>query len=476
MLFSSTVFLFLFLPLSLLAYYIVPKQLKNAVLLLCSLLFYAWGGVSLSLILVFSLLINYFSGRWIAASVAKKKLALSIGVSLNLALLVVFKYANFIVENVNHLQDVFHFNEIPDPGIVLPIGISFFTFQAISYLVDIYREEAKVQRNFINLALYISLFPQLIAGPIVRYHDISKQLINRDLTIAKFRSGVERFVLGLAKKVLLANNFAYVADQVFEMPLAEFDSSVAWLGIISYALQIYFDFAGYSDMAIGLGRMFGFEFLENFNFPYISRSIKEFWRRWHISLSTWFRDYLYIPLGGNRKGAGRTYVNLLIVFFMTGFWHGASWSFLVWGLFHGAFLVLERLGLGTVLKRIGRVPAHIYTLLVVLIGWVFFRVEQLDEAFDFVLKMFAFKGADIQLTTWTYFMNPVLFLLYPFAFLSSSYFFPRVFDFFRKKYAENAFVHALWPVLKTIFLFAIFMFSVMFILADAYNPFIYFRF
>lgn len=323
MLFSSPIFLFLFLPITILLFYISYGKLKNSVLLLASLVFYAWGGVSYSSILIISILANYLFGLLISTE-KHTKLILGLGVGVNLLILMIFKYADFFVMNLNELFTNLHLEPIKQPNILLPIGISFFTFQAISYLVDIYRKEVVYQKNIINLALYISLFPQLIAGPIVRYHDIANQLIKRSFSINKFGEGVERFIIGLSKKGLLANNFAIVADEIMGSDFTDISTPTAWVGIVSYAFQIYFDFSGYSDMAIGLGKMFGFTFLENFNFPYISKSIKEFWRRWHISLSTWFKDYLYIPLGGNRVSNTRVYVNLLIVFTLTGLWHGAS--------------------------------------------------------------------------------------------------------------------------------------------------------
>ena len=348
MVFSSPVFLLVFLPATLFFTLILPRRFQNIMLLIASLFFYAWGGVSFSLIIVSSITINYIVGRQIAKREGKKgaKNALILGLVLNLLLLGIFKYANFIIDNLNVVFDWIHLEPVKMNSIYLPIGISFFTFQAISYIVDVYKKKTPAQKNLIDLALYISLFPQLIAGPIVRYHDIAKQLRNRIPGIKKFASGVERFILGLAKKVLIANTFALVADKIFALEIAEMSTSMAWLGAVAYTFQIYFDFSGYSDMAIGLGRMFGFEILENFNFPYISKSIREFWRRWHISLSNWFRDYLYIPLGGNRKTQGRVFLNLLIVFFLTGFWHGAAWNFVIWGLFHGLFLVIERVGFG----------------------------------------------------------------------------------------------------------------------------------
>jgi len=321
MLFSSLIFLYLFLPLTLLGYYLINPNYRNYWLLLASLLFFAWGGVSFTFILIFSICLNFIFGLLIQKNIENKSSYrwLFIGVATNVIILGIFKYANFIIKNINELNNLFSIPSIPETHILLPIGISFYTFHSLSYLVDIYRRKTTAQRNIFDLSLYITMFSQLIAGPIIRYSDVWMQLRNRTHTQAKFASGVERFIIGLAKKVLLANIFARVADDLFSVDPSSLGSLNAWLGILCYTLQIYLDFAGYSDMAIGLGRMFGFEFLENFNFPYISKSVKEFWRRWHISLSSFFRDYVYIPLGGNRVKVSRIYINLLIVFFLTGF-------------------------------------------------------------------------------------------------------------------------------------------------------------
>ncbi|MCK5775816.1 MAG: MBOAT family protein, partial [Bacteroidales bacterium] len=353
-------------------YYVIKESYRNSFLFLSSLVFFAWGGVSYSILLIFSIIFNYFIGRKIGDS-PHSKLWLTIGVIVNLSFLGVFKYADLFTETINVFLGWTQQAPLPILGILLPIGISFYTFQAISYLIDIYRKEAQVQKSIINLGLYISLFPQLIAGPIVRYHDISLQINNRNHTSDKFSEGVMRFVLGLAKKTLIANNLAIVADQVFNTPSGEISTMAAWLGLIAYTFQIYYDFAGYSDMAIGLAKMFGFDLLENFNFPYISKSIQEFWRRWHISLSSWFRDYLYIPLGGNRIGVVRTYINLFIVFFVTGLWHGSSWNFVVWGLVHGFFIVIERIGFKNVLAKTPAIISTSYTLFIAMMAWVLFR-------------------------------------------------------------------------------------------------------
>lgn len=396
MVFSSTVFLFIFLPAVLIGYTAAPRVLKNLLLLVASMFFYAWGEGFFVVVMVASIATNYgfglavdrFQSEW------ARKCALACAVIVNLGLLVAYKYTNFLIENLNGVLAMFGATPLENAPVHLPIGISFFTFQAMSYVIDVYRRDAHVQRNPFNIALYISLFPQLIAGPIVRYQDVARQINERRVTIDGFSYGVQRFIIGLGKKVLIANTVAVPADAIFGLPTGELTTGLAWLGIVSYTLQIYFDFSGYSDMAIGLGHMFGFRFMENFNYPYISQSITEFWRRWHISLSTWFRDYLYIPIGGNRGGAIRTYVNLVIVFFLCGLWHGASWTFVAWGFFHGAFLVIERMGFGRALQRVPLPVRSTYTLLVVLVGWVFFRAETFAGATAYLAAMFGFAAGD----------------------------------------------------------------------------------
>lgn len=395
MLFSSIFFLYFFLPTVLLAHYLVGKNLRNVLLLLASLFFYTWGETNYVAILLISICVNYVVGLSIKYALKKGKSGrrhLAIGIFLNLTPLFFFKYYVFIAESLNAIIS----NQqaiIPTPDIHLPIGISFFTFQAISYIVDVYRGDAEVQKNPLKLALYISLFPQLIAGPIVRYHDIYKQLSNRTVSIEDLKIGVVRFVAGFGKKVLIANNMGSLADHVFSLPANELSFTIAWLGIAAYTLQIYFDFSGYSDMAIGLGRMFGFKFLENFNYPYISRSIREFWRRWHISLSFWFRDYLYIPLGGSRCAKWRISLNLMTVFFLCGLWHGASWMFVIWGLFHGFFIVIESTIWGDFLLKLPKFIQHCYTLVIIMVGWIFFRADSLSHAIDYMGALVNFQAA-----------------------------------------------------------------------------------
>ncbi len=394
MVFSSPIFLFYFLPCLIGLYFLTPRAAKNVLLLFASLLFYAWGEDFYVLLMLVSIGINYVFGMLIARGITAERarsalVGLSVGVALNLSILIAFKYANFLVDNINVLLELLSLPSWDLGDIHLPLGISFFTFQAISYLIDIYRKEIAAQKNLIRLGLYISLFPQLIAGPIVRYKNIAQEIGSRTVSASLFLSGAERFSLGLAKKMLIANPLGAVVDIIFSAPIESIPTHIAWLGILLYALQIFFDFSGYSDMAIGLGRMFGFRFLENFNYPYIARSLQDFWRRWHISLSSWFRDYLYIPLGGNRISPFRTYLNLCMVFLLCGIWHGASWNFLVWGAFHGLVLVIERLGLARLLTVLWRPVQHIYLILIVLVSWVFFRAENLGDAVAYLGRMFA---------------------------------------------------------------------------------------
>lgn len=383
MVFSSVSFLFYFLPLFLLAYAVLP--FRNATLLLFSTLFYLWGEGIFIVVLFVSVAINHVAGILIDREDTTKgrRRWLAAGIVANLALLFYYKYFGFLVNDVLQVTSI-----SPDAIPHLPLGISFFTFQSLSYLFDVYRKDAKCERSVWNLALYIMMFPQLIAGPIVRYKSIARQIDTRVVHYNYVRYGLWFFSVGLSQKVLIANNAGALADRLFALPLEQLSTSIAWLATLSYTLQIYFDFAGYSNMAIGLGLIMGFKFPRNFNYPYISQSITEFWRRWHISLSSWFRDYVYIPLGGNRKGPARTYFNLLIVFFLCGLWHGAALSFVVWGMYHGAILIIERAGLFRLLSALPRAFRHLYTMLAVMIGWVFFRSESLEQATAFLTQMF----------------------------------------------------------------------------------------
>ena len=486
MVFSSPVFIFLFLPVTLVFFLVsrfIWKKASNFVLLCASLLFYAWGEPKYILVMLASIVINYIFGLWIGYSSQTKtrKIALAISVTLNLLLLIAFKYANFIVNNLNSVLLILKIPIISIETVHLPIGISFFTFQAMSYVIDVYRKDTPIQKNPVNIALYISLFPQLIAGPIVRYHDIAKQIYKRVVSFPGFSLGVKRFIIGLGKKVLIANIMASVVDQIFALPGEQLTFSLAWLGIISYALQIYFDFSGYSDMAIGLGHMFGFTFLENFNYPYISRSIKEFWRRWHISLSTWFRDYLYIPLGGSQKGKWRTYFNLLIVFFLCGLWHGASWSFVVWGAFHGFFLILERTKFGRFIDSLWSPIRYFYTILVVLVGWCFFRAETLTYALSYLRAMFGFSIHTYQLNNVLIYLTPDVIIILFAGIIGSMPVYKHFSNLirnkisFKKKFPKNVFI-AVKTMFSIVFLSAVFFLCLMYLASDTYNPFIYFRF
>ena len=381
MVFSSLTFLCVFFPAVFLLYYLLPSMpAKNALLIISSLLFYAYGEPVYVLLMAGSASLNYLYGLWIGRA-GKKKPVLALAVGTNFLILGIFKYADMLIDTCNRLTGA----QIPLIRVSLPIGISFFTFQALSYLIDVYRGQVKAQKNYAHMLLYISFFPQLIAGPIVKYHDIERQISNRTFDLEQTAEGFRRFIVGLSKKVLLSNTAALAADAVFAAELAQVGALAAWIGAVSYLFQIYFDFSGYSDMAIGLGRMFGFTFQENFNYPYISCSVQEFWRRWHISLSTWFKEYLYIPLGGNRKGRARTYVNKLFVFFCTGLWHGADWTFVIWGLYHGLFLLLEGI---LPVKRLPRALGHVYTMLVVCAGFVIFRADTLSQGAALIGKMF----------------------------------------------------------------------------------------
>ena len=362
MLFSSIVFLFTFLPVILILYYLVPRRLKNALLLLCSLVFYAWGEPAYIFLMIFSIIFNYISGLDIARNLKNRRAArgsLIFNLIVNLGILGFFKYEGFLLDSLNRVLPV----DIPYRELALPIGISFYTFQILSYIIDVYRQNVKAQKNFMDFALYVTMFPQLIAGPIVRYSDIEKQLHSRQESFRKFGDGAMFFIRGLAKKVLLANTIGMVFTEVTSLDPGKMSVLSAWLGCAAYTFQIYFDFSGYSDMAIGLGKMFGFEFLKNFDYPYISRSITEFWRRWHISLSTWFKEYLYIPLGGNRVSTAKHIRNLLVVWFLTGLWHGAAWNFVAWGLYYGILLIMEKYFLGRFLEKLPGLLRHIYSLL-----------------------------------------------------------------------------------------------------------------
>lgn len=465
MVFSSLTFLMGFLPLVLLMYFVVPKIWKNAVLFLFSLLFYAWGEPVYVCLMVFSTILDYTCGRLVDKyrGTAKAKLGLMISVLTNLGLLFFFKYTDFFIETIN---GIFH-NELPLLNLPLPIGISFYTFQTMSYTIDVYRGDAKVQKNLLSFGAYVSLFPQLIAGPIVRYQDIADQLNESSHSFDKFGDGVKRFVTGLGKKVLLANNIGLLWNTIS----ASSNLTVvgAWLGIIAFGFQIYFDFSGYSDMAIGLGKMFGFEFLENFNYPYISKSITEFWRRWHISLGTWFRDYVYIPLGGNRKGLPVQVRNIAVVWLLTGFWHGASWNFVLWGMLYGVLLMIEKLVLLKWLKKAPGFIGHCYTLFFVLMGWVLFAFDDISTGIFYCGAMFG-RNAEFLNGQTIYQLLSCLPLLLICVFAST----PFAKTAYQK--ASNKCSEGLLVTADGLGIVFVIMLSVSYLISGSYNPFLYFRF
>jgi alginate O-acetyltransferase complex protein AlgI len=479
-LFTEPTFLFLFLPVLLGLYFMtrVHALYGNCLLLAASVLFYAKGGGSFTWLMLGSITFNY----WMAIAVhraremsdARARITLALAVGMNLAVLGWFKYANFFAQNVNSVLATFGTRTFAAPTVLLPIGISFYTFHAISYVVDVYRRQAVAQKSPIHAALYLLLFPQLIAGPIIRYKDIAAQLARRVVSLDDFAYGVRRFIIGLGKKVLVANIVAGPADAIFTTPAGRLTAPFAWLGIVCYSLQIYFDFSGYSDMAIGLGRMFGFRFPENFRWPYIADSVQEFWRRWHISLSSWFRDYLYLPLGGNRVAPWKVYRNLWTVFFLCGLWHGASWNFVIWGLFHGSFLVVERLGLARALRRIPVSLRHTYLLLVVMVGWVFFRAETLPAALAYLKAMAGMGGTEANPLRLTWYLNPETRLAIIAGILGSMPLVP-----WAVQMADAvALTTRRWALeaSATAALLAVFVASLLQIAARSYNPFIYFRF
>lgn len=464
MVFSSLIFIWMFLPIVFIGYIVLPNRFKNLILLLASLIFYAWGEPKYIILMICSIIINYVIGLLMDRHETKKKQLLIIGIIINIAILGYFKYFNFLIDIIN----LFIKQDLTLLDISLPIGISFFTFQILSYIIDLYRGQYKAQKNIISLSLYISFFPQLIAGPIVRYKDINEQLNNRQQTLEQIAAGIRRFIYGLGKKVIIANTVAQCVDKIYAIDCTGISGVTAWVGAMCYMLQIYYDFSGYSDMAIGLGKMFGFEFLENFNYPYLSTSIQEFWQRWHISLGTWFREYLYIPMGGNRKGLSRTYINLLIVFIVTGLWHGASFNFVLWGLYHGILLIIERVGLSVVLKR-HKVVAHLYVLITVLFGWVLFRAEGLSQAVGITKRMLLpWMYKEDALVIGAIFRNKTL-LIILIGIVGSG-----VLQYVVKKFgfAEK------WKnsYLEIVYCAIVFVLCIVMLAGNTYNPFIYFRF
>ena len=472
MVFSSILFLYAFLPVFLLLYHVVGTKLKNYVILAASLVFYAWGAPEFIFLVVASLIVNFYIVRQIYFN-KKKKLFLVLSVVINLALLGYFKYANFFVDNVNYLAESFGFQSVNWVKIALPIGISFFTFQSLTYTLDVYRNVHKPLEKLTDYLLYILMFPQLIAGPIVRFNTIADDINDRKAseTTDNKLLGAYRFVIGLSKKILIANVLGEQVDIIYSMPQSQVDTGLAWIAVVAYSFQIYFDFSGYSDMAIGLGKIIGFKFPENFNNPYVSQSITEFWRRWHITLGQFMKYYLYIPLGGNRVATQRRlYFNLAIVFLLSGLWHGASWNFVIWGAWHGFFLILDRLFLLNLLKRIGTIPRVLINYLVVLVGWVFFRIEDFNQAMFYIKQMFTFRFA----STYYRFDAEFVFTLaigFLFAFITltkpGSWLEKRV--FFSELKPGG---HVLFFLISTLLV----LICTGFITASGFNPFIYFRF
>lgn len=464
MVFSSLVFLFAYLPITLLAYYLVPRQGRNIFLFIVNLIFYGWGEPKLVLLMVFNIFFNYIGG-WLVdkyrADAKKKKLFLILTCVLDIGILAVFKYTGMITETLNMLP----FLNIPELQISLPIGISFYTFQTMSYVIDVYRDDAPVSKNFINFGTYVALFPQLIAGPIVRYRDVAEQLVNRRETLEMFTRGVKLFMVGLAKKVIIANTMGTLTTNIFATT-DENGVVGTWVGIIAYTFQIYFDFSGYSDMACGLGNMLGFEFLKNFNYPYIAKSITDFWRRWHISLSTWFKEYVYIPLGGNRKGVKRQILNLLIVWGLTGLWHGAAYNFVLWGLYYGLLLILEKFVLKKFLDRLPSFVQHIYTLFIVIIGWGLFYFTDVGQLGEFMADLFNFGNGICGNQAFNLIMSNLPMLII--AAVASTPLAAMLYNRFEH-------THFMW-IPETLYCMGVLAVSTASLVNQSYNPFLYFRF
>lgn len=468
MLFSSIVFLFSFLPAVMILYYLLPVRFRNVILLLASLVFYAWGEPVYLFLMLLSILFNYFSGLDIARNLQDKRAAkrsLVFNLIINLAVLGFFKYEGFVLDTLNGILPV----HISYHALPLPIGISFYTFQILSYIIDVYRGNVKVQTNLPNFALYVTMFPQLIAGPIVQYADVDEQLASREVSRTKFGEGSMYFIRGLAKKVLLANTSGMIFTEVSGLAKGNIAVMTAWLGAFAYMFQIYFDFSGYSDMAIGLGKMFGFEFNMNFNYPYVAKSITEFWRRWHISLSSWFRDYVYIPLGGNRVSKIKHIRNLLIVWFLTGLWHGAAWNFVAWGLYYGVILIIEKYVLSPVLDRLPDVVRHIYSIVLVVIGWVLFFSSSFGQAADYIRVMFgagAHGFADRE-SMYLLTSNLILWLILIFGSTPLVHF--RYEHMLRSKKWNTT-------IINSVVYAALFIVCIAYLVTETYNPFLYFRF
>lgn len=470
MIFNSMMFLWIFLPIILVLYYIVPNKLKNLFLMLISLVVYAWGSFESLSVLLTSIVVNYFIGILINAQKKNrlKKIFFGAGMLFNIGILCYYKYSNFFISTACKILGNTTFNMI---DILIPVGISYFTFSSMSYLFDIYRQEAKVQKNPINLALYISFFPKVMMGPIESYKDFEVFINKKDLSIDNMADGIKRFVYGLSKKVIIANSMAVIADTIFDSDISMITTRIAWIGALCYMIQIYFDFSGYSDMAIGLSKMLGFNLKENFDLPYNSQSITEFWRRWHISLSTWFKNYLYIPLGGNRKGNFRTYLNLFIVFLVTGLWHGASWNFIVWGIYNGLFMVVERIFLKKILdKNKFKIINHIYTLLVVITSWVYFRISDINKAVEYVRIMFTkttlLPEKMVYLSNVLTTSNLIIFVI--------GIIFAGIVPALYRKTSKLKNIYEVF--IEPIIIVTLFLMSIMYIVNGTYNSFIYMNF
>ena len=472
MVFSSLLFLFRFLPAVLILYFIVPKRFRNLVLLLVSLIFYAWGEPKYVFLMLFSILITYLGGFMVdrfrsSGDEKKAKISMIVTVALALSLLGFFKYADFVIETVNRIGHT----DIDLLRLSLPIGISFYTFQTISYVIDVYRGDARVQKNIISYGAYVTMFPQLIAGPIVRYSTIDEQLRTRRESAEEFAGGAERFVVGLGKKVLLANSAGALWDSIRVMDASTMPALTAWLGIAAYTFQIYFDFSAYSDMAIGLGHMFGFRFLENFNYPYQAKSVTEFWRRWHISLGTWFREYVYIPLGGNRVSRARFIRNIMIVWMLTGIWHGADWNFVLWGIYYGVLLLVEKLFLKKYLEKTPGWLQHVYTMFTVMIGWFIFTWNENESGFAYLKAMFGMGGGFADRgTVYLLYTNAILLVM---LILGSTDLPARLAGLCKARIAGR---DTLTTVVRCVFLTAVFLLSTAYLVNASYNPFLYFRF
>lgn len=468
MVFSSIIFIFTFLPITLILYYISPRKIKNITLLIASLIFYAWGEPKYIFLMILTIIFDYFAALLINKNSNNRRKSRQIfifTIIINIAILGFFKYFGFIVDNINSLFST----HIEYESLPLPVGISFYTFQTLSYIVDVYMKKVNVQKNFINFSLYITMFPQLVAGPIVQYSDINKQLENRNENIDKFGEGVERFIEGLGKKVLLANNIGMVWTSISSMNIANISVISSWIGIAAYTFQIYFDFSGYSDMAIGLGKMFGFNFIENFNYPYISKSVTEFWRRWHISLGSWFRNYIYIPLGGNRIGISKQCRNIFIVWILTGLWHGASWNFIAWGLYYGFFVLIEKIFMKNLLEKLPVAIRRIYTMIIVMVGWVLFSMNTLDESIQYIKVMFGISSNKFIDGTSVYYIytNILIFII---LILCSTPIIKKIFNRIKERYNSKGLIIAL--LIQIIIL----LLSVAYLVNATYNPFLYFRF